>query len=399
MSHWSRKRLRTTAAPGIAHAAAALLVLAVSMPHSITARANAQLTGFSVTPNSPPPAPHAHTGLLPVSTKKTLVIPAGSELCGIDSIFADGFETPSFIPINQSIGGIVSPGLTQDITGTGALSVTITSPATGATTGDSTVDVSGTFVGPVNTGIAVNGIAGYTSSSQFLVPNVPLISGANTLSLTATILPGATATNTGSITQSGTATPIVVATDRPIGYAPFVEHFTYLIGALPGNATINAVAINFKGTGGNDYSGPLANAPKSYTYQQPGLYTAQFQFTDSNNAVYTIKRSVLIQDLVVQRGVLCDVYGYLRNRLNAQDATNAGYALQPVIRNDYISFFNQLGASMPATAQQLGVIVDGQLGIGFADLLLVRDNPDQSRSGFPLRLTLGTDGVWRISEM
>jgi len=191
----------------------------------------------------------------------------------------------------------------------------------------------------------------------------------------------------------------VVATSRPVGYAPFAENFAYQIGALPGNAVINSVAINFKGTGGNDYSGLFAGAPTTYTYQQPGLYTAQFQFTDSNNVVYTIKKSVLIQDFGAQHAMLCDVYGYLRDRLTAQDATNAGNAFQLIVRNDYIAFFNTLGANMPATAQQLGAIVDGQLGFGFADLLLVRDNSDQTRNGFPLRLTQGTDGVWRISEM
>jgi Glucodextranase, domain B len=393
-----RKWPPRVATSGRAQLLISLLLLTASGFWSGSVRAGTGLTGFTVDPGPPASAPASH-GLLPVSTQKNLVVPAGSEVCGIDSIFADGLEALSFLPIGQSIGGIASPGLTQDITGTGTLSVTVASPVNGATTGDGTVDVTGTFVGPVNTGIAVNGIAGYTTGGQFLIPNVPLTSGANTLNLTATILPGATATNTVSLTQSGTATPIVVATSRPVGYAPFAENFTYTIGTLPGNAAINSVAINFRGIGGNDYSGPFAGAPTSYNYQQPGLYIAQFQFTDSNNVVYTIKKSVLIQDFGAQHAMLCDVYGYLRDRLTAQDATNAGNAFQPAVRNDFIAYFTGLGSNMPSTAQQLGVIVDGQLGFGFADLLLVRDNADQTRSGFPLRLTLGTDGVWRISEM
>jgi hypothetical protein len=54
---------------------------------------------------------------------------------------------------------------------------------------------------------------------------------------------------------------------------------------------------------------------------------------------------------------------------------------------------------MPALAQQLGYIANGYLGAGFADLILVRDNPDQTRSGYPMRMTQGSDGTWRISEM
>jgi len=98
------------------------------------------------------------------------------------------------------------------------------------------------------------------------------------------------------------------------------------------------------------------------------------------------------------------VFGYLRDRLANQDATNAGYAFHADMRSNYLSLFNQLlgnpaGSNLPALAQQLGVVVNGQLGFNFADMLIVRDNADQTRSGFPLRVTVGADGVWRISEM
>ncbi|WP_165371392.1 hypothetical protein [Pseudolysobacter antarcticus] len=47
---------------------------------------------------------------------------------------------------------------------------------------------------------------------------------------------------------------------------------------------------------------------------------------------------------------MCDIYGYLKDRLNAQDATGAGNAYQPVVRSDFTTFFTQLGTNMPATA-------------------------------------------------
>ncbi|MEO5561066.1 MAG: hypothetical protein ABIO49_14115 [Dokdonella sp.] len=357
------------------------------------------LSSYGVVPDRTPPAAPPPHGILPLSPPRQSSIPAGSVLCGIDSIFTDGFEPASFTPIDQVSGGIPSPGLTQDIIGSGTLSVAISSPAAGATTGESTVDVTGTFVGPMNTGITVNGVAGYVANGTFLVPNVPLNPGSNNLNVQAVTLPGATASTSGSITQSGSPAPVSMQVGRAIGYGPVSISFRYSIGTLLGNATVQSVAINFRGSGADDYTGPLSGAPASYTYMQPGAYTARFTVTDSNNQIYTANRTVLIQDLVAQRGMLCDVYGYVKNRLTAQDAANAGSAYQSVVRTGYVNFFNQLGANMPATAQQLGVIVDGQLGIGFADLLLVRDNADQNRSGFPLRLTLGTDGVWRISEM
>jgi len=395
-----KKKWPRIAACGNARTTVALLVMIALMP-SMTAHAGVQLAGFTVEPTpSPPPAVHA--GLLPVSTKKALVIPAGSELCGIDSIFADGFESLTFTPTVQLSGGIASPGLAQDIVGSGTVSVTVTPLAA---TGNPTVDVTGTFVGPENTGITVNGIFGYTVNGQFLVPNVPLNAGSNILSVNAMTLPGTTATSSTSVTQSGSGSPISMQSDYPAGYAPFVIRFNFKTATLPGNATVQSVAINFKGTGVDDFTGSsLSGAPSTYVYTQPGMYTARFRVTDSNSVTYTAYRSVLIQNLAARRGMVCDVFGYLRDRLANQDATNAGYAFHADMRSNYLSLFNQLlgnpaGSNLPALAQQLGVVVNGQLGFNFADMLIVRDNADQTRSGFPLRVTVGADGVWRISEM
>lgn len=97
--------------------------------------------------------------------------------------------------------------------------------------------------------------------------------------------------------------------------------------------------------------------------------------------------------------MLCDIHSYLKDRLNAQDVVGAGSAFQPAIRTDYTNMFTVLGTDMPATAGQLGSIGNGMIGLGFAEMLLIRDNSDQTRSGFHERLTQGSDGVWRISEM
>ena len=84
---------------------------------------------------------------------------------------------------------------------------------------------------------------------------------------------------------------------------------------------------------------------------------------------------------------------------DTQDADGAALAYHENVRPDYLDLFNQLGASMPAAAQELGTIVSGQMTSKYADMLIVTDNTDQTRSGHPLRVTLGADGVWRISEM
>ncbi|QBB68890.1 hypothetical protein ELE36_00035 (plasmid) [Pseudolysobacter antarcticus] len=113
---------------------------------------------------------------------------AFAEICGIDSIFADGYEVAGFVPIAQIAGSSQSPGLIPSIIGSGALSVAVTSPGTGATTGNSSVDVVGTFVGPVNTGIAVNNVGAYVVNGHFSCAECGIGLGSNSLTVQATTL-------------------------------------------------------------------------------------------------------------------------------------------------------------------------------------------------------------------
>jgi len=94
-----------------------------------------------------------------------------------------------------------------------------------------------------------------------------------------------------------------------------------------------------------------------------------------------------------------DVYAYLKDRLNAQDATGAAGAYQSLARSQYQSQFSFFGSNIPSLTAKLGKIANGRIAPGYADLTLVRDNADLTRSGYLLRMTLGWDGAWRISEM
>lgn len=262
----------------------------------------------------------------------------------------------------------------------------------------------GTFVGPTNTGITVNGVVATTVNGQFLASAVPLAAGGNTLTVTATILPGATATTSETVTQGGaSASPIGLSADGqtwPTGFAPAVVTFDYAIGALPNNAGVKSVAMDVNGDGIFDYTAStLASLPSSFTYSQPGMYTAAFKVVDTNNNTYLAYRTVLVRSVSAQRNMLCDVYAYLKNRLSAQDASGATNAYQASVQGPYSSLFTDPGANLPTIATMLGNIANGFFVQGYAEMTVVRDNANQTRNGFPLRMTQGPDGVWRIGEM
>ncbi len=84
---------------------------------------------------------------------------------------------------------------------TGSLTVANLTP--GATVDSNATPVMGSFDGPLNTGITVNGIVASTYGNRFFVNNVPLQPGENTLTIIATTLEGTAATQTLTINSAG----------------------------------------------------------------------------------------------------------------------------------------------------------------------------------------------------
>ena len=326
-----------------------------------------------------------------------------TEMCGLDPWSAPNDPT-GFVPLTQLSGIVYTPGLAKDITGTGPLSVQIDTPNDGAMLTSSSVDVVGTFFGPQNTGITVNGVVAHTVNGHFLASDVSLAGGSNEISVQATTLTGAKAAKAINATQAGAdLSPVTLTVDGrrgASGPAPFQIDFNVEIGALPNNAPVKSIAIDADGDGIYESSATtLANLPAGFIYNLPGIYSASLKVMDNRGNEYLARRTVLIQDPVAHRYMLCDIYAYLKDRLNAQDAIGASNAHQPLTQAKYLPFYQALGFNMPASAQMLGSVANGFVGNGYAELTIVRDNTNQTRSGFPLRMTQGTDGVWRISEM
>jgi type IV secretory pathway VirB2 component (pilin) len=322
------------------------------------------------------------------------------ELCGIDSIFYNGFETTTSNPATTSSpGAIVSPGVATSINGP-ALSVTVTYPANSATVNGPTTEIAGTFTGPTDTGITVNGVVAYTDGGNFLASAVPLQAGSNTINVTATTITGGTASASIGVTQgSASLDAITLSVARPESYAPFLVSFTPNVGTLPGGATLKTLSIDYNGDGIDDVTNPPPGTPLTYLAAQPNLYAARLTVIDSNNVTYTAYAHYLVEDLTRQSGMLCDVYGYMKQRLTAQDSAGALTAIDPNAQNEYQALFTNNASTLPAYVANLGSIVDGYLTGNTATFIVVRQNTDQTLSGFHIEFSQSADGTWRIAGM
>lgn len=196
---------------------------------------------------------------------------AGQELCGIDSIFYDGYEVATSNPASASApGAISSPGIAISITGP-TLSASVSYPASGATADGPGVDVVGSYTGPTDTGITVNGVLASVDGGHFLAPAVPLQPGANTLNVVAANISGGSATATSSVTRGlATAAPVQLHVIRRVGFAPMQIEFSPSVGVLPNGATQSALAIDYDGDGVDDISNPAPGTPLTWQATQPG---------------------------------------------------------------------------------------------------------------------------------
>ncbi|HPN79575.1 hypothetical protein [Dokdonella sp.] len=101
----------------------------------------------------------------------------------------------------------------------------------------------------------------------------------------------------------------------------------------------------------------------------------------------------------VERDALCDVYGYLKAKLMLVDPIASSLASAASVRQEYLSSILQLGLGLPSLTPELGTIVSGFAGPNYAEILVMRDNADQTRNGFHVHMAQDADGVWRISGM
>jgi hypothetical protein len=321
--------------------------------------------------------------------------PTGGEVCGIvgstDIIFANGFEsgapTLQFLRTTKTVSGVGNP------------TVTITYPVAGTLPGTSTA-ASGTFTGPADTGIVVNGLLAYTSGNTFFVPSVPLGTGSNILQATATTLTGLTAQSSVTVTQGGATPTVQLNVQSVTGFAPFTTMFSATLGA---GVSASQLKVDYDGNGTDDLVTTNPTTVLKHTYPAAGLYVVRLTVIDSTTTpkptTYVTYSRLIVQDVAETRETLCSVYSYLRTNLAAANVADAVLAFDSDRRNHYQTLFNSIStANLPVAASRLGTIANGVLAPDYAQLKVVKTFQGRTAS-FPMNFTRDEHGVWRIDSL
>jgi hypothetical protein len=286
--------------------------------------------------------------------------------------------------------------------GGGPPQVAIQSPVAGAAIGDDQVIVSGTWSGPSNTGITVNGVIAAIDGNRFFA-TVPLAPGTNTVTVVATVTDGTQVTATVEVTSSGPS-PTRVTASTLQGFAPLEVRFT-----LTSDREIQSVDGNFAlgyqvcgGEGGCYEPGVFSVSPVTeplpFTYQEPGSYEAVFNIRHTDGTTVTKTLRIVVQNQEQLDQQLRQVWSELAGALTRSDKAAAMRYLSGPAQAQYGPVFDALLPAMPqilvSFSQLQTVSIDGKVGEYAVNRVI-----DGVNRVFFIYFHLGTDGVWRLDSM
>ncbi len=298
------------------------------------------------------------------------------------------------ITVNSTRGTATSAPFTVTAAGTfPALTLSVASPANGASIGSDKVSVTGTVQGPLNSGVTVNGIAAAVSGNTFFAGAVPLQPGANTLTVTAISLDGQTVTQSVSVTSTGAA-PIQITADTVQGLAPLKVNFTV---TNTSGKTLTSIRADFTGSG--SFSFFNASTPISNTYAAPGTYQAQFSVFDNSGASVQQTITIVVQDPAQIGQILQATWTGFTGALASGNTTQATRYFNSRAQLRYGPVLTALQPFLPQIVANFAPIQLATLERGIGEYAVKRTNAAGITYLYLIYFIQDDDGVWRLDTM
>jgi len=250
--------------------------------------------------------------------------------------------------------------------------------------------------------LAINSATDFTTQLFTLQP------GANTLTIKLVAQAGGTQTITRSVTYDPALGADVQFRAVTSGdYAPITIPFSLKTRKPAGQTVVVRTEFDLDGDGSFEIDAAAPPAALEARYATPGsfLAKARITFDDGNPLTPLVVREasyrVQTKSLAYVRLTLCGVFYGLKNKLIANQITDALTAMSPRIRASYQVLFDFQGSALATRAAKLGVIVGGQISDISAELQAATPNPSVPGAflSFPILFARDASGVWRISGL
>lgn len=290
-------------------------------------------------------------------------------------------------------GAVVSsPGITIQVV---VPTLTISTPAPGASTAADFVLVSGTYQGPSNSGVTVNGlVARNDGQGHFFVNNLPLVNGANTLTVILTTQDGQTTTLTRTVTSTGTA-PMQIYADPDADFAPAA--FTIRVSGRTGNPITNVSYLNL---GGGQLDSAIVDQTTlgKINYASPGIYMPSFVITDSAGNTYTQSLAIMVRDKAVLDQMLKTMWADFGGALAIGDVASATKFLSGNAQVRYGSALVQIAPSLPTAIASWEAPQTGALGNQISEYT-VRRMVRGTKHVYFIYFLRDPNGIWQLDLM
>lgn len=309
---------------------------------------------------------------------------AGTELQGIENLrTAWSGRFSSLTGGKGSIADVV-PSLT----------VLISSPVEGDAMSDH-VTVKGAFINStgLDTGVTVNGIPAAVYGNQFIVNNVPLADGINTITANATDSSGRTATDSIILHAIPNERYIRLQADIDTGIAPLE-----LVLTLDSSFNVDQAEITVTGPSQPDFLGGEGNE-YLFSLAVEGIYTFTAHVIAENSEAYQDSAAITVMNPLQIDTVLKRKWDGMKQSLSVRDFDTAATFFTEERKTHYHDIFMSLDAHMPQIVKDMQDI----------ERIYIRGNSakyrirkDEFYGGQVVPIThniyfaVDNDGLWRI---
>lgn len=277
------------------------------------------------------------------------------------------------------------------------LELAVTSPFSGAAIPSDTVLVTGTFRGPTNAGVSVNGAPAAlvpTASGWSFYAETPLQLGGNEIVVKAAAPDGRTESRSITVLSTDSRRYSVQASPHR-GFGPLKVNFQVSDLQLRG---IIQIAVDFDSNGTTDFVATDPTQPITFTYTGLGLRTATFTIFDKNGLGHRQSVYIVLLDHAQVDQTLRAVWSELTAALAASDPGRALSLFPEDSRATYAGVFEALAPHMNEVLADFSEIEQVQLGTDSGTYALMTLSGGRPRVYF-VQFILDGDGIWRIDSL